>query len=163
MILDSRNEFADAVALNTGAAGTYLIGSQIDLGALNMAGVNGGLGYGDQLYLVINVDTGINAGGAGTLQFQLASDDTAAIATNGTATVLANSPVLTTSTTSGNAGGALAAGKFLWVVEIPMLPESERYLGILQVTGTSAISAGKINAFLTADPGVVKHFPDAIN
>ena len=163
MILDSRNEFADAVTLNTGASGTYLIGSLIDLGALNLAGVNGALGQGDRLYLAINVDTGINAGGAGTLQFQLASDDTAAIATNGTATVLANSPVLTTSTTSGNAGGALAAGKFLWVVELPVFPESERFLGILQVTGTSAISAGKINAFLTADPGLIKNFPDAIN
>ena len=32
MILDERNEFADAVALNTGAAGSYLIGDQIDLG-----------------------------------------------------------------------------------------------------------------------------------
>jgi hypothetical protein len=158
MILDSRNEFADAVSLNTGAAGTYLIGSQIDLTT-----VAGGLGYGDQLYLVVSVDTGINAASAGTVQFQLASDDSASIATDGTATILASSPALVTSTTSGNAGGSLAAGKTLWVVELPIVPEAERYLGIRQVTGTAAISAGKINAFLTTDVAAIKHYADAVN
>ena len=40
MILDKLNEFADATALNTGAAGGYLIGNQIDLG-LNGRDVGG--------------------------------------------------------------------------------------------------------------------------
>jgi len=156
MILDSRNEFADAVALNTGAAGTYLVGSQIDLGM-----TAGGLGAGDQLYLVINVDTGIKVGSStGTVQFQLASDASAAIATDGSATVLAVSPSFATSTTSDV--GALAAGKTLWIVELPMQPEAERYLGILQVTGTTAVSAGKINAFLTTDVAKWKAYADAI-
>lgn len=158
MILDSRNEFCDAVSLNTGAAGTYLIGSQIDLTT-----VAGGLGYGDQLYLVINVDTGINAAGAGTIQFQIASDSTAAIATDATATILASSPAIVTSTTTGNAGGTLAAGKTLWIVELPVMPEAEQFLGIRQVTGTSAITAGKVNAFLTRDFSQIKHFADAVN
>jgi hypothetical protein len=30
-IMDSTNEFCDATALNTGAAGTYLIGNVVDL------------------------------------------------------------------------------------------------------------------------------------
>ena len=73
MILDERNEFADAVALNTGAAGSYLIGDQIDLGVAR------DIGNGEPLHLVITVDTEIDAGAGGTVQLHLASDATAAI------------------------------------------------------------------------------------
>lgn len=157
MILDKRNEFADAVSLNTGAAGTYLIGDQIDLGKAD------NLGDGDLPFLVITVDTGINAAGAGTIQFKLSSDDSASIATNGTATDILLTPAFVTSTTSGNSGGALAAGTVLYVGRLPVKPDAERYLGILQVTGSQAISAGKINAFLTMDPAAWKAYADAVN
>ena len=144
MILDERTEFCDATACNTGAAGTYLLGDQIDLGAVN------NIGTADGLYLVITVDTGIKvASGTGTIQFKLASDDSASIATNGTATEHYLTPAIATSTTSD--AGALAAGKVLAAVKLPQGFNYERYLGILQVTGTTAISAGKINAFLTSD------------
>ena len=139
MILDSRNEFADALALNTGAAGTYLLGNQIDMGA-----VSPGIGS-DSLYLVINVDTAITAASAGTLAFSLASDDSAAISTS-TATIHATTKAFATSAT------AIAAGTVLAVIELPRSFTYERFLGVLQVTGTTAISAGKINAFLTPDP-----------
>lgn len=163
MIIDSRNTFLNNVALNTGAPGTYLLGDQIDLGALP-GNINGALGEGELPYLVLSVDVGINAASAGTVQFQLASDSTAAIATDATATILAMSPAFATSTTSGNAGGALSAGRIIWAVKLPVLPESERFLGIRQVTGTAAITAGRISAFLTHDVGgVPKMFPDAIN
>lgn len=149
MILDARNEFADAVALNTGAAGTYLLGNQIDLGVTPAPGPVGAV---DDMYLVITVDTGITAGSAGTVQFQLASDDSASIATNGTATVHAMTAAFATGTGTGT--GALKAGTTLAVIEMPKAFNYERYLGVLQVTGTAAITAGKINAFLTADPTV---------
>ena len=158
MILDSRNEFCDATSLNTGGAGTYLIGNQIDL---TMA--SAGLGYGEELYLVISVDTGINAASAGTIQFQVASDDSAAIATDATATILASSPAIVTSTTTGNTGGTLSAGRMLWVIELPAIPEAERYIGIRQVTGVAAITAGKVNAYLTSDVAAIKHYADAVN
>ena len=45
----------------------------------------------------------------------------------------------------------MVAGKVLAAVKLPQGFNYERYLGILQVTGTTAISAGKINAFLTSD------------
>lgn len=138
MILDSRNEFCDAVALNTGAAGTYLIGSQIDLGAGDKP-----LGAIDELYLVATVDTTATSGGSATLQLKLASDDSAAISTS-TATDHFASKVFPLA--------SLVAGATLFAVKLPMGFDYERYLGILQVTGTAAFTAGKINVFLTPDP-----------
>lgn len=144
MILDKRNEFCDAVSLNTGGAATYNIGDVIDLGAARDLG-------GDQaLYLVINVDTGITAGSAGTVAFQLVSDGTDTIATNGTQTVHAVSPAFVTGTGTGTT--TLAAGTRLMAVQLPMEGNAyERYLSVQQVTGTAAITAGKVNAFLTTD------------
>lgn len=152
MIFDARNEFCDAVSLNTGAAGTYLIGNQIDVSLTGVSTTPGHIGAVDDMYLVINVDTGIGAGTAGTVQFQLVSDDTASIATNGTATVHFQTAAFATGT--GTAAGALKAGTTLAVIQMPKTFSYERYLGILQVTGTAAITAGKVNAFLTGDPNV---------
>ena len=138
MILDERNEFCDATALNTGAPGTYLIGDQIDLGVAR------DIGTGEQLYLVITVDTQPTSAGAATAQFTLASDDTANIATNGTASVHFKTKTFTIA--------EMTAGAVLAVVALPIEGEAyERFLGILQTTGTAAFTGGKINAFLTPD------------
>jgi hypothetical protein len=138
MILDKRNEFCDAVALNTGAAGTYLVGDQIDLGVAR------DMGNGEPMYLVITVDTLPTSAGAATAQFQLASDASASIATNGTATVHLE--------TKAFAISEMAAGTMLAAIALPLEGVAyERYLGILQITGTAAFTAGKINAFLTHD------------
>lgn len=152
MILDSRNEFADAVALNTGAAGTYLVGDQINLSVAR------DVGNGEPLYLVVTVDTGITvASSTGTVSFSLASDATASIATDGSASVHATSKAWATSTT------AIAAGTVLFAVALPAEGTAyEKYLGILQTTGTTAINAGKINAFLTTDVAKWKAYADAI-
>lgn len=142
MILDERNEFCDATSLNTGAAGTYNIGDVIDLGVARNLG-------GDQaLYLVVTVDTGITvAASTGTVQFQLVSDGTDTIATNGTQSIHAISKAHATST------AAIAAGSVLMAVHVPLEGSTayERYLSVQQVTGTTAINAGKVNAFLTTD------------
>ena len=146
MILDSRNEFADSVALNTGAAGTYLIGSQIDLTAGLAIGDNTKAypGNSDGLYLVIIADVQADsAGGAATATFKLVSDAQAAIATDGSATphfATAAIPELT-----------LAPGYQVCCIELPR-GTYERYLGLLQTTAGEAFTAGKISAFLTCDP-----------
>lgn len=140
MILDKRNEFCDAVSLNTGAAGTYNIGDIIDLSVARDLG-------GDQaLYLVVTVDTGITtAGSAGTVAFQLVSDGTDTISTT-TQSVHAVSPARATGST------AIAAGTVLFAVQLPMEGVAyERYLAVQQITGTTALNAGKVNAFLTTD------------
>lgn len=141
MIIDSRLELADAVSLNTGAAGTYLIGSQIDNGAGDKP-----VGAIDDLYLVILCQTGITAGSAGTIQFKLSSDASAAVATDGSATDHIVTKAHVTGTT------AIAAGTVLACQELPKGFDYERYLGLLQITGTAAITAGKVDAFLTRDP-----------
>jgi hypothetical protein len=140
MILDDKLEFCDAVSCNTGAAGTYNIGDVIDLGVARDLGGN------QALYLVVSVDTGITtAGSAGTVAFQLVSDGTDTISTT-TQTVHAVSKAYTTGSS------AIAAGTVLFAVQLPMEGAAyERYLAVQQITGTTALNAGKVNAFLTAD------------
>ena len=138
MILDKRNEFCDAVALNTGAAGTYLLGDQIDLGVAR------DMGNGEPMYLVITVDTlPTSAAGTATAQFTLASDDSASISTSTSTVHLL---------TKAFAISEMAAGQMLAAIALPMEGVAyERYLGVLQTTGTQAFTGGKINAFLTHD------------
>lgn len=142
MILDERNEFADAAALSTAATGLALVGDVIDLGTDGVNDVEG-------MYLVVQVDTAVTSGGAATVEFQLVSDAQAAIAVDGSATVHAKSAAI--------AKTALTAGAQAFVVALPK-GQYERYLGVLQNVGTAALTAGKINAFLTSAPGTWKSF-----
>lgn len=150
MIIDDRLEMCDATALNTGGAATYLIGSQIDLLAANLD-----IGNGEPLYLVIQIDTAVDSALDNTTQnFILASDDSASIATDGSATVHWQSGVLAQTAID-------AAGDLVAVVALPT-GTYERYLGILHTTGTAAATAGKINAFLVRDVAKWKAYADAI-
>lgn len=146
MILDERNEFADATNCFANAA-TILVGDQIDLGA---AAINPGRGQ--QLYLVIQVTTA--AAGGTSINLQLASDAAAAIATNGTASIhWQTGPVAVADFTVGRT----------WVVALPQgSPNYERYLGILAVNA-GANTAGAINAFLTWDPQNWHDYQDGVN
>lgn len=148
MIIDTRTQFASATALNTGAAGTYTLGDVIDLKASGLD-----IGHGEPLYLVIQVSTTATSGGSATANFTLASDSTASIATDGSASVHY--------TTGAIALSALTAGTMVAVAALPQ-GTYERYLGLLQTTGTAAFTAGKINAFLTLDPPKWKAYPDGI-
>lgn len=153
MILDERTEFCDAQALNTGAAATYNIGDQIDLGLAGRAPASAG----DHLYLVIQVATGITAGSAGTVQFQLASDDSGTLATNGTQSIHLQTRAFTTGTGTGTT--TLKPGTVLGVFQLPLEGVVyERYLGVQQVTGTAALTAGAVDAFLTPTPPVWKAY-----
>lgn len=135
MILDERTEFCDATALNTGAAGSYLIGDVVDLGVARDLG-------GDMaVYLVINVDTAATSAGAATGTFNLVTDDNASL----------TSPAVVVSSKAW-AVADMTAGKTLLAVQLPMEGTAyERYIGIQQVTGTAAFTAGKVNAFITED------------
>lgn len=150
MLLDERTEFADATALNTGGAASYLVGDVIDLSPAH------NIGKGAPLWLVIQVDTTATSGGSATAAFVLASDAQAAIAVDGTATEHFRSGAIAVAT--------LVAGYTAVAVALPSEPPVyERYLGILQVTAVAAFTAGKINAFLTPDFARVKHYADASN
>ena len=135
MILDERTEFCDATALNTGAAGNYLIGDVVDLGVARDLG-------GDMaVYLVVSVDTTATSGGSATGQFNLVTDDNASLTSP---TTLVSSKAWTVAT--------MTAGTVLMAVQLPLEGTAyERYIGIQQVTGTAAFTAGKVNAFITED------------
>lgn len=148
MIIDTRTQFCAATALNTGAAGTYAIGDVIDL---KKNGLD--VGHGGSLYLVIKAATAATSGGAATASFALASDSTAALATDGSASVHF--------TTGPIALAKMTAGATLAVIELPTA-DYERYLGLLQTTGTAAFTGGSVNAFLTLDPPKWKAYPDGI-
>ncbi len=150
MILDERTEFCDATALNTGGAGTYLLGDQIDLTLAR------GIGSGEPVWFVITVDTAATSGGSATGVFTLASDASASIATDGSATVhLATSAI---------AVASMTAGATLFAASLPLEGNVyERYLGVLQTTAVAAFTAGKINAFLTHDVSRWKAYADASN
>lgn len=149
MILSEVDEFADALALNTGAAGSYLVGDVMDLGS----GPNPLYAI-DDLYLVITIDTAVTSVGAATVQFSLCSDAQAAIAVDGSQTTHWQSGAIAKAT--------LIAGYVVGVVELPKQPLYERFLGIVQTTGTAAVTAGKFNAFLTPDASIWKAMTDGI-
>jgi len=157
MIMDERTEFADAVSV-AAAAGTALIGDVIDMTVAR------DIGNGEPLYLVIQTAVEIITGGvAGTLQFQLASDAQAAIATDGTATIHFQTDALVTDDAGANAA-QFNAGGVIAVVALPLEGTTyERFLGILAVTATTTTTAGAIDAFLTLDPHGWVSFPDAEN
>lgn len=153
MYLDERNEFCDAVSINTGAAGAYNMGDVIDLGP-----VSRDIGSGQPLYLVISVDTGIAAAGAGTLQFNLVSDSQDPMATNGTQSIHFSTGAIATGTATGTT--TLKAGTVLAAVALPMEGAVyKRYLGIQQVTAAANVTAGKFNAFLTPDVSRYRAYP----
>lgn len=157
MIMDERLEFADAVSV-AAAAGTALIGDVIDLQIAR------DIGQGHPFYWIITVDTEIITGGvAGTIEFALASDAQAAIATDGSATVHARTGALATGAAAANSP-LLNAGAVLACIGLPAQgPVYERYLGVLCTTAVTTTTAGKINSFLTLDPVGWKAYADASN
>jgi hypothetical protein len=150
MILDSRTQFASAVALNLGAAGSYLIGDVVDtLKARD-------LGWGDEEvpWFVCQVQTTATSGGAATLNIQLISDSAASMAV---------APVIHFDT-GPIVLASLIVGFNICAVRLPAegIPYKQ-FLGIRQVTGVAAFTAGKINSFLTMDFSKVKLYADAVN
>ena len=145
MILDERNEFADAVSVaKTAAATAQNIGDVIDLGVAR------DIGNGEPLYLVVNVDTSIiTAGTAGTISFILASDSTETLSTDGSQTIHFESRDFVTDDAALN---DLDAGATAVAIALPIEGQVyERYLGVQVRVQTTDTTAGKVNAFLTHD------------
>ena len=153
MILDKLTEFADGVDISafTAAGGDQLIGDVIDL---QVAGRD--IGNGEPLYLIIQVDTAI-AGSSSTVDFKLASDAQAAIATDGSATVHWASGAIDEAD--------LVAGKVVVVLPLPygVGAAYERYLGVQADVGTANLSAGAVSAFLVRNPSAWKAYAEGDN
>ena len=157
MILDDRLEFADATALNTGAAGTYNIGDVIDTHGPTIGHGSGqnivrDLGADGELYVVARIATSATSGGSATLQLRVVSDDTATPSTT-TATVHATSAQF--------ALAALVAGATIMVARLPS-GSYERYVGVQQITGTVAFTGGAVDVFLVSDPTIWRAYADNV-
>ena len=165
-IFDSLTEFADASTDVQAAAGTVNVGSTIDLGATSP----GDIARGRPLYLVISTAVEIITGGAaGTLAFQLVSDSGSTPSTDGTQTIHFISDTFVTDGTDAN-DAFLKAGKYPVVVALPLQGKAyERYLGVQAVIGTTTITAGAVDAYLTFDPprgdagAAIESYADATN
>lgn len=153
MILDERTEFCDATALNTGAAGSYLVGDVIDLLPATTS-PNTTVNEMSDLYLMLTVDTLPTSGGAATAAFSLATDAQAAIAVDGTQSEHFRTKAFTIA--------QMAAGTVLACIKLPS-GAYERYMGIVQTTAVAAFTGGKINAFLTNDPAVYRAYADNVS
>lgn len=157
MILDERNEFADGVSV-AAAAGNAVMGDVIDLGANPTLR---DIGNGEPVYLVIRSGTEIITGGvAGTITFSLESDSTADLATS--ATVHWTSKAFVTDDTAAN-DAEMGPNALIAIVALPVEAKYERYLGIRRTIGTTTITAGTVDAFLTLDPHGWRAYPEGQN
>ena len=155
-MLDDFNELCDATALNTGGAGTYTIGDQIDLSASGRD-----LGNGEPAWLIVQVATTATSAGSATATFLLVTAALADLTTS--ASTLATSPTwaVASMTATGTSGSAnVGRGTVLWAIALPS-GTYNRYLGIRQVTGTAAFTAGAIDAFVTTDPNIYRAYANA--
>jgi hypothetical protein len=149
MILDERTEFADAVAVNTGAPATYNLGDVIDLTVAR------DIGNGHDIFVAFQVDTAI-AGTSSTVAFQIASDSTTTLSVDGTQTIHYTSAAI--------AEAALVAGYRVGPIALPVEnPAYERYLGAQYTVGVAALTAGAVSAFMTLDKAGWKAYADASN
>lgn len=148
MIMDKSAEFADAVALSTAGTGSVALGSAMNLRTAR------DIGNGQPVYLVITVDTAVTSGGSATVEFEIRSDSTSTIDTSA-------------GTLHGSTGAIPVASLTQGATFVMSLPiegvEYEQYLGIIAVVGTAALTAGKVNAFLTCDPHGWKAVPEGQN
>ena len=149
MIIDKLNEFADNLVVPT-AVGNNNVGDVIDLG-----GPGRDIGQSSEnLFLVIIITATFTSGTSSNIAFELVSDDNDALSSP---TVHGQTPTFDES--------ALVAGSKI-VVPAPAggdLSAYERYLGVRAVISGAAITAGRIDAFLTHDAGHWKSYPDAVN
>lgn len=155
MIIDSRLEFADALALTAGP-GTQVVANTVTTGSIVRD-----LGNGEPVYFCVTVDTSIigTTDATGTITYQLVTDSNTNLTT--APVVLASSSVLVTDTTATAANKSIA-GSIPFLIALPQGANYKEFLGIKIVTATRAITAGKVNAFLTKDLAGSAIYPDAL-
>lgn len=147
MIRDARLTFGAPVSLNTGAAGSYVLGDVIDLTTTGRD-IGAGEGVGD-LFLVVQVSAAATSGGAATAQFNLITSDAPAMTT----------PTVITGTQAFPLA-SLGAGAQLMAIRLPAAIY-KRYIGLQQVTGTAAFTGGAVNAFFAEDVPAIRFYPQA--
>lgn len=151
-IIDDRAELGTALALNTGAPGTYNLGDVIDTMGKQIGGGNTSRAL-PAAFLVVQVITTATSGGAATAQFRLVSDDSASISTTAPTVHAMSGPVPLAS---------LTAGRQVFCVSLESMPGCRRYLGLQQITGTAAFTGGAVSVFFTDSPSLIRSYADNV-
>lgn len=144
MIRDARTTFGAPVALNTGAAGDYVIGDIVDLTTTGRD-IGAGEGIGD-VFLYVVVATAATSGGSATLQISLGTSDAANLSSPTKVISSAAVPV-----------ASLTAGYVLFALRLPPAIY-KRYIGVIQTTGVAAFTAGAVHAFLAEDINAIRYY-----
>lgn len=148
MILDERNEFADAVAVIATAA-TGILGDVIDIKSPTIAPNTTVDLEGSEMYFVLRVATTIAV--LTSLRVQLVSDSVA---------TLDSSPTVHADTGVIALANIPAGGKNWFVGKLPS-GNYERYLGVI-MTAVGAGGTGALDAFLTSDPALYRAYADNV-
>lgn len=136
MYVDKQEEFSDSQAVTVTAISTNVIDLTQGFSGLTLIDI----GTGENMYLVIQVDTTVTAAGAATVTFTLESDSDTGLATSPSTHY--QSPAVGKAT--------LVAG--YEVAKIKLRPDSyERYLGVRYTVATGPLTAGAFSAFLVKD------------
>jgi hypothetical protein len=146
MYVDKQNELSDSQAVTTTAISTNVI--DLTNGQSGLTTID--IGSGEDVFLVIQVDTAATAAGAATVTFSLESDSTADLATSAT--------VHWTSAAIGKA--TLVAGYEVARIKLPA-GDYERYLGLRYTVATGPLTAGAFSAFLTTGVHAQKNYGSA--
>lgn len=145
MIVDERTEFFDALLIPQ-AAGTTIVGDVID------TGIARDLGNGREVWWYVSLD--VAAAGGTSAQFNLVTDDNAALATP---TIIESTPVIALASLT-------PAGKMLYMASLPLEGTPyERYIGVQAVVAGTFTGTGAVSSGLTLDPKGWKAYPDAVN
>lgn len=154
MIIDKNLEFADAVAVGALNNTTGNLGDVADLGLTGRD-----IGTGTPLFLIIQITTAFTSGGSAIVNFQLVSDGVSSPAVDGSQTIHLK--------TDDFPVANLTLGK-TFVIPVPTgiedVTDYERFLGVqARETGSQALTAGAVNAFLTLDSYGWRAYADAVN
>lgn len=147
MYIDKNTEFSDAQSIVGVAATAINSTNSIDLGSAR------DVGAGEDVWLVIQVQTTVlAAGGAANVTFKLLEDSQADMA-SGSAKTLYNSGAIAKAT--------LVAGYRVCAIKLPRT--AQRYLRCTYTPDTNDTTAGKVDAFLTKDPDANQAYPSGFS
>lgn len=139
MYVDKQAEFSDsqvvtATAISTNVYDLWPVGNAVNSNAQRDIGV------GEDVYLVVQVDTTATAAGAATVTITLESSTTADLAT---------SPTVHFSSTAYPLAN-LTGGRTLLAIKLPA-DAYKRYIGVRYTVGTGPLTAGSFSAFFAKD------------
>ena len=144
MICDRENQFSDAQVVTTGSENGILSTDKMDLGVAR------NIGAGEELWIVVIVDTTFTSSGSDdTLAVDLVTDDNPGL----------NSP--TVIQRLGTFPAVSAAGTAI-KARVPYSADYERYICLKYTAATGPLTAGAVTAVMTKNIDAFKAYADAI-